>query len=159
MLYLPCITAASSFARLSFATSIFGVRPPADQMVTEPIWGQRQPCSLISACSSPSPQRPLSPQATEVSPQLGGAARRRVGRAFLTAPLSCAVDMSGDSTTLDAGVITFAGTGSPFHAGTAADPVSPRVCPHTQDTQTPGRSKHAHASDTLSLTHTYTRKR
>lgn len=29
MLYLPCITAASSFARLSFATSIFGVRPPA----------------------------------------------------------------------------------------------------------------------------------
>jgi hypothetical protein len=54
---------------------------------------------------------------------------------------------------MDAGVITFAGTGAPFHAGTAADPVSPRVRPHTQDTQTPGRTKHAHASDTHTHTH------
>jgi len=80
------------------------------------------------------------------------AAQRRGGTALLSkSPRRCAlppttplpvpelphvaVDMSGDSTEVGAGVITFAGTGAPFHAGTAADPVSPP--PHAKHTNSP----------------------
>jgi len=63
MMYLPCIIAASSFARLSFATSILHIFFTSE--TAEPIL---EPCSPTSVCLSTSPQRPLSPQATEVSP-------------------------------------------------------------------------------------------